>query len=312
MDNKFNQIQDLLRKKTEIQSRLNLLLYDGRPEIKERDDKYYIYIRKRELGKQTSKYVDVYSDVLFQTLHRQWLERKQLNKQLREIKKNLAELGYSPTNLTPLVMKNIEFARVNMKANIYDQAILEGVATTFSDTETIIENGKISGMRAEDVQKILNLKHAWEFILDDDVIQSKSDYYLLCYIAQLVNEGFYMQGGKIRAVPVKIGSSSYIPPIPIESDVKEKIDEIITAQEDAIDVAINICLYCMKTQIFNDGNKRASVIFANHFLISKGGGLLVIPENYVSEFKKMLVNYYENDKLDEIKAFMKSKCWKKF
>ena len=118
MDNKFNQIQDLLRKKAEIQSRLNLLLYDGRPEIKERDDKYYIYIRKRELGKQTSKYVDVYSDVLFQTLHRQWLERKQLNKQLREIKKNLAELGYSPTNLTPVVMKNIEFARVNMKANI--------------------------------------------------------------------------------------------------------------------------------------------------------------------------------------------------
>lgn len=38
-----------------------------------------------------------------------------------------------------------------MKANIYDQAILEGVATTFPQTETIIENGKVSGMRASDV-----------------------------------------------------------------------------------------------------------------------------------------------------------------
>lgn len=40
-----------------------------------------------------------------------------------------------------------------MKSNIYDQAILEGIATTFPDTETIIENGKVTGMTATDVQK---------------------------------------------------------------------------------------------------------------------------------------------------------------
>ena len=58
-----------------------------------------------------------------------------------------------------------------MKVNIYDQAVLEGVATSFPQTEDIIENGKINGVSATDVQKILNLKHAWEFILDPDVIQ---------------------------------------------------------------------------------------------------------------------------------------------
>ena len=31
-------------------------------------------------------------------------------------------------------------------------------------------------------QKILNLKHAWEFILDSDVAQADTDYYLLCHI----------------------------------------------------------------------------------------------------------------------------------
>ena len=56
---------------------------------------------------------------------------------------------------------------INIKYSLH-QAILEGVATTCSDTETIIENGKVSGMRAQDVQKILNLKHSWEFILDKD------------------------------------------------------------------------------------------------------------------------------------------------
>ena len=43
-----------------------------------------------------------------------------------------------------------------MKANIYDQAVLEGVATTFPQTEEIIENGTVNGMTADDVQKILN------------------------------------------------------------------------------------------------------------------------------------------------------------
>lgn len=45
-------------------------------------------------------------------------------------------------------------------------------------------------------------------------------------------------------------------------------------------------MYSMKTKIFIDGNKRASVIFANHYLISQGQGLLVIPEEHVKELRK--------------------------
>ena len=66
----------------------------------------------------------------------------------------------------------------------------------------------------------------------------------------------------------------------------------------------------MKTQIFLDGNKRASVIFANHFLISHGGGFLVIPEREVPEFKKLLINYYEKNEFTIIANFMKKHCHK--
>lgn len=104
-----------------------------------------------------------------------------------------------------------------MKNNIYEQAVLEAVATSFPQTEEIIDNGKIYGMSVTDVQKKLNLKHAWEFILDNDVILSKSDYYMLSHIAKLVNEGFFIYDGKIRGLPVTIGGSSYIPPIPKSS-----------------------------------------------------------------------------------------------
>jgi len=38
----------------------------------------------------------------------------------------------------------------------------------------------------------------------------------------------------------------------------------------------------MKAQIFLDGNKRAAVTFANHYLITHGGGFIVIPEKEVA------------------------------
>ena len=154
-------------------------------------------------------------------------------------------------------------------------------------------------------------KHAWEFILDRDVIASRSDYYMLSHIARVVNEGFFAEGGRIRGVPVTIGGSSYVPPLPNELDVKEKIREIIEESDEVINTAIKLCLYCMKTQIFLDGNKRASVIFANHYLISHGGGFLVIPEKEVPEFKRLLVKYYEGEDITVIADFMKKYCWKK-
>jgi prophage maintenance system killer protein len=291
---------------------MRLIPYDGSPEIKENASGRYLYIRKRVGSRLTSTYVDVYSDDLYQLLLRNSKELRELKKKVRKIDKKLSELGYLSGALEPRVIQNLDFARANMKANIYDQAVLEGVATSFPQTEDIIDNGTVSGMTAGDIQKILNLKHAWEFILDRDVIQAKSDYYLLCHVAKLVNEGFFADGGRIRGVPVTIGGSSYKPPIPIETTVKEKISDILNSSDAEIDVAINLCMYCMKTQIFIDGNKRTSVIFANHYLIAHGQGFLVIPEEHVSEFKKLLVAYYEDEDIREISDFLKTKCWKTF
>ena len=67
----------------------------------------------------------------------------------------------------------------------------------------------------------------------------------------------------------------------------------------------------MRTQIFLDGNKRASVIFANHYMIAHGLGVIVIPETHVPEFKKLLVEYYESGDIKEISGFLKKNCWKK-
>ena len=312
MQNNFEKIQDLLRTKAEYQARLNLIPYEGSIDIKENSGKKYLYIRKRDAGKVKSTYVGLYSEELHQTLLRGVKEARELKKQIRAIEKELAALGYSHEELATDVILNMDFVRANMKSIIYDQAVLEGVSTTFPDTELIIENGKVNNVRAEDVQKILNLKHAWEFVLDKDVVQAPTSYYVCQYIARLVNEGFYHEGGRIRGVPVKIGGSSYIPPLPVEYEVKEQIDKILASDASAHDIAIELALYVMKTQIFNDGNKRTAIIFANHYLVAHGAGLMVVPESIVPEFKQLLVKYYEDIDVMLIKDFLKNQCYRTF
>lgn len=172
MEINFENVQNLLRTKAEHQARLNLIPYDGAIEIKEISRKKYLYIRKREAGRKTSTYVGPYSEELHQMLLKAVKEAKAIKKTIRTIEKMLATYGYSNQDIAPNILLNMDFVRANLKSIIYDQAVLEGIETTFPDTELIIENGKVNNVSAEDVQKILNLKHAWEFVLDKDVIQA--------------------------------------------------------------------------------------------------------------------------------------------
>lgn len=302
----IEKIQGLLDQRAELQARLNLLPYDGTPEVKTISGKQYIYIRKRVLDKVTSTYVGEFSESLHNQLIKNNAESKKLKKEIRLINKELAQLNYVEKDIEADVVLNIEFAKTNLKQIIYDQTVLEGVGTTFPDTEAIIDNGKVNNVTAENVQKILDLKHAWEFILDKNFATSKSDYYLASYIAKIVNGGFYQNGGRIRNVPVTIGGSSYVPPIPIELDVKETINRILEKPISKVEIAIELCLFVMKTQIFNDGNKRTAVIYANHYLIANGLGLLIVPYNKVDEFKRKLLLFYEDKDVESVKAFLKT------
>ena len=47
MDGNFNVIQQLLQERADYQARLNLIPYDGSPEVKENSSGRYLYIRKR-------------------------------------------------------------------------------------------------------------------------------------------------------------------------------------------------------------------------------------------------------------------------
>lgn len=309
MEEKY-EIMNLLQSKQTLTKELNDLIY-GSVEIREKDSNKYIYVHYREDGILLTKYVGGYSDNLYNLILNNSIKAKELKKEIKKIEKQLKQFNYIDEELSPQVEINIDFAKRHLVDTIYKQAILEGVATTFADTESIIEGRKINNMSSEDVLKIVNLKHAWEFILNKNVILSDTNFQLLCEINKFVQKGFYYSAGKIRTVPVSIGGTKWTPELPIESIIKEELDDIFNKKISDIDKAIEILLYIMKKQIFIDGNKRTSIIFANHHLISKGKGIIVIPAELTDEYKDLLINYYEGKDKTKIKKFLKEKCFMK-
>ncbi len=302
------EIINLLQNKQVIEHELESLVY-GAVEIRENNSNKYIYVHYREDGVALTKYAGEYSDELYNLVLNNSIKAKQLKKQIREITKKLKQFNYAEEELNPKVKRNIDFAKRHLVDTIYKQAILEGVATTFADTESIIEGGKVNNMTSEDILKIVNLKHAWEFILNKNVILSDTNFALLCEINKMVEEGFYYTAGKIRNVPVTIGGTTWQPALPIESVIKEELEEIFSKKMNDVDRAIEFLLYAMKKQVFIDGNKRTSVIYSNHYLISKGKGIIAIPAELTEEFKDLLIPYYEGKDENKIKKFIKEKCY---
>lgn len=302
--NNYDKVQDLLVKEHRLERQLGELIF-GTPEV--RDGKY-IYVHLRDGGQQITRYAGEYSDALYNLILKNNAEVRTLKKELKEIRHELHELGYTKRELNDAIKRNLDFAKKNLALTIHSQAILEGVATTFAETEAIIEGARVQGMTEKDIRKIVNMKHAWEFILDDDVITAPDNFALLAEINKLVEEGFYFNAGKLRDVPVNIGGTSWRPEMPIESKVTEDLSDILGADMSDIDKAINLVLFVMRSQLFIDGNKRTAVIFANHFLIQRGLGLLYIPEDRTEDFKRILVEFYETGKKAIIVDFLKNNC----
>jgi len=297
---------DLVNKKRALESRLNNLLW-GTVEVRDVKGGQYIYLHKRVSGLSRTLYVGEYNEVLYNQIINNNMYAKEFKREIRAIRSDLKKVGYVETELTDKVRLNIDLAKRNLVDTIYKQAVLEGVAVTFLDTEAIIEGGKINNISADDVLKINNLKHAWQLILDEGVAASPSDFNLLCLINKLIEESFYYNAGYLRTVPVAIGGTKWKPDLPIESQIKEQLSDILGIN-DIYDKAVSALLFVTRKQLFIDGNKRTSVIYANHILISQGAGLIVVPEEDVTTYKKLLIGYYETNESSAIKRFLFDKC----
>jgi len=56
-------------------------------------------------------------------------------------------------------------AKKLLAENIYNTAKLEGVNTTFPETEAMLDGINVPGAELDDIQVILNLRDAWRELL---------------------------------------------------------------------------------------------------------------------------------------------------
>ena len=61
--------------------------------------------------------------------------------------------------------------------------------------------------------------------------------------------------GKLRSTPVNIAGTKWKPDFPIESKIKEGLDEVLSqVGKSKTLIAIDVMLYIMRSQMFIDGN----------------------------------------------------------
>lgn len=200
---------------------------------------------------------------------------------------------------------NIFVAKRNIVDYIYKSANLEGIAVTYPETQQIYNGGNIARLKVEEIVAINNLKHAWQFILDEPPLPS--NFVVLTEINRIVGSNLIPMAGKIRTVPVSMGGTDWKPAFPIESQIKEELEEHLKISNPT-ERAITIMLWAMRRQIFLDGNKRTSMIFANKIMIDEGCGIIQIPITKQAEFFNQLISFYETNDMTELKQWIYDEC----
>jgi Fic family protein len=204
--------------------------------------------------------------------------------------------------------ESIFLAKKTLIENIYSQAKMENIAITFPDTQTIINGISVSGLKIDDVQKVLNLRNAWHFVLDDCAVSLTLEYIKTVHAMVAYGELPPSMLNTLRNGAVSIGGSYYEPPIPKESDMVKWLATLITSNLSATDKALDYFLYTCRAQLFWDGNKRTASIVANKILIEAGAGVMIVTERHLRRFNKLMIDFYETADKSKIKRFLYDNC----
>ena len=201
--------------------------------------------------------------------------------------------------------QNVFVAKRNIVDYIWKSANLEGIDVTYSQTQAIFDGGIVNGLTVDKIIAINNLKYAWQFILENENIEY--DFKVLCHLHKLTCDKLVLDQnlGRLRTTPVNIGGTSWKPQFPIESQIKEELENLLNQSEKTkTEIAIEVMLWIMRRQMFIDGNKRVGMLFANKIMIDNGCGIITISQNNQPTFFEKLIKYYETGDSTDIKNWI--------
>jgi len=202
--------------------------------------------------------------------------------------------------------QNIFLARRNIVDYIFKSAKMEGFGVTFPETDVIFNGMTAPGIPVDEVIAINNLKRAWQYMLS--TLDEKVDFDYLSKLNRFVGgDNLIIGSGQIRKMAVSIGGTTWQPEIPVVETINLKMIQILK-QEDATLRALEMMLFCMRGQFFNDGNKRTAMLLANKLMIDHGQGIISIPIAKQLKFKQLLTDFYETADDRRITKFLLENC----
>lgn len=189
---------------------------------------------------------------------------------------------------------------------IHANSRIEKVNTTFPQTKTIVEGMSVSGVSMDDIQIILNLKNAYQYILKETVPFTLE---VAKKINSFVSYNESLAWGVVRNGNVGIHGVNYKPSIPVEEDVASQLQLILSDEHYSTTYrALKYMYYAMRTQIFWDGNKRTAIISANYILLLNGNGILHIDESHLERWNELLSEFYETNNDEKIIEWTYKHC----
>lgn len=206
-------------------------------------------------------------------------------------------------NLT--LEENVFLAKKQLVSSIYMGAKIEGLNVTFPETQTILDGVNVPNVKLDEINTILNLRDAWKYVLDNIKEEVSLDFILK--VNSYVSRNESLSWGELRTGNVGISGTDYIPKIPKENVVKEDIKNILEIPDITLR-SIKYMLYGMRNQLFWDGNKRTSMIIANKIMIMNGKGIILVKDDDLLEFNKLLTEYYTTGVDIKIIEFLYNKC----
>lgn len=199
---------------------------------------------------------------------------------------------------------NIFLAKRNLVDSIWKEANIEGIGVTFPETKEIFEGRTVRGLSVDDTIAINNLKHGWQFILEN--LDAPVDLAFVRQVNMLVGQGIVNGAGDLRLFDVGIGGTRWKPEIP-DFDQASAMVSGIASREPGQDRALDMFAALCRAQLFSDGNKRTAQLVANKMLIASGNGILAIPVEEKAEFEALLIEFYETGDSKRFHAFLVDK-----
>lgn len=201
---------------------------------------------------------------------------------------------------------NIFFAKRKLIDNIYKSANLEGIAVTFADTYSFMNNVNTGNISIDDMLKLKGLKDAWEYVLNTIDEELTIDYIKKIHFQVCKGQNIFPLGD-FRDKGVGVTGTSWRPKLPIECNYENELKDIMSISND-LDRCISLFCWIQRSQMFLDGNKRVANLVANKEMIRCGQGIIAIPIEKIGEYFVLLINYYETNDMTNIKEWIRNNC----